>query len=298
MLNFALKIAVSGLALILVSAPAKARACDIFGIAKGLDSKVKLTRASPNLTAPRTFNSSTKVLPKNYSGIDPYLTWTLLSKSQAEKGEFETTQEAEKRSNLETPYAIKHGFSTAHSLPFVKPISDADLLLGSALAYNADNQVLEFKLESRYSGDFRIVVNQNTQSDQYIGSNAFGVKAKVDRTYGCESAIEFKLPNALQRLNTSSFSYGSSSLGRSEIVIPIPATPEQAKSIKTQKLAVVYLLKPLAPYVKSDSIYNKPTISEPQQYLISTNIVFGRLNGILIFNRATGQVLASKFFEE
>lgn len=302
MLKITRRAALFSFGLMAFTSPAKLHACEIYSSElvtwKGARKpQITLSRAAQNLPPPRLFNAATKTLPANYSGIDPYLAWQIITKSQKEKGEYETSRQAEERKDLQVPYKISYGYNTSHALPFVKSYRDLDALFGSELRYNADDQALEYTLETR-KPRYRVVINEKSKTEKYVGANAFGVKTVVTKTTGCESAIEFGRPDANSSLYERAYSHQNKFL-TSRIKVEIPSSPAQAKHIKKQDLSIIFLLRPSAelPRVGTDYYSREPTIDEPRDVLITTRIIYGNLEGILIFNKKTGQILGSKFFD-
>ena len=312
----------------------KSMACDIYSMLNGSDNEVKLVRASINSPTPRSFTERTNPFPQNYSGIDPYLAWKVLRKSQLPKQEFETTPQYESRKNLQSPYAIKYGYTTKHTLPFVTEFTEFSTNM--EIKYDADSNILKLRLEPEAwgAGHYEIVVQSNMVRGSYTGSNAFGVTRNVTRILGCEVAIRFPQPlqesrplgdqrisksdDALpmwqrisksedslpmwQRISKSDDSppiWPSPDPNRSRgITVEIPSSPDQARLIKSEKLTLVFLFRPVEPFVLDDRIiYQAATINDPTSISVTRHIITGELKGLFVLNSKNKKVIGSTVFD-
>jgi hypothetical protein len=248
----------------------------------GSDSKIiKLTRSKKDLLPPRVFDSNIAKFPVGYSGLDPYLVWEVLNKSQREKSEYESTAQYNDRRQLDTPYALKYGYNTSHQIPIVM---DVDLYMNFrvvSLEYDADKRILNItvgKVEP-YSKNFEITVQENTQSRVYVGTTAFGVQKEITDYTGCHAVIV--------------------SPQRKPVVISIPSTPEEAKKLKSSKLSLVVVFKPIPPYVMPvDWISTKATLDKPSSLLISKYRLYGNIEGLYIFDKKSGRILGKSFIDQ
>lgn len=279
--------------------------CSVYGSDDGRDRKAELIRSSSSIRVPRQFSEETLLIPPNYTGLDPYLAWKILRRSQAPKGEYETTEQYEKRKNLLVPYVIKYGYNTAHPLPFVTDITENSVY--TELEYDADNRVLNFILRNQWaSGQFEITVQSRFVKESYIGSNAFGVTRKVTALIACGTRIHFPFPRRDNEGKTPTLNptapYFSQKIyditsTDTALVVGIPATPQQAQQIKGKRLSILYVFTPTAPYVQEDRVnYREATVADPTSTLITTHIITGSLKGVLIVERFSGRVLGSRFF--
>jgi len=252
---------------------------DLGIIWSGSDSKIiKLTRSKKNLLPPRVFDSKIAKFPVGYSGLDPYLVWEVLNKSQREKSEYESTAQYNDRRQLDTPYALKYGFNTSHSIPIYlgeEPYSNYPVIRSE---YDADKRILNITVgkDERYSENFDITVQQNTQSRSFIGTNAFGVQKEITEYTGCHAVLV-------------------SPQGK-PIVISIPSTPEAAKKLSLSKLSFVVIFRLIPPYVLPVKLINsKATLDKPTSLLISEYRLYGRIEGLYVFDKKSGRILGKAF---
>ena len=244
----------------------------------GGDPEIQLRRSKKNLLPPRVFDNSIAKFPVGYSGLDPYLIWKVLNKSQDAKSEYETTVQYNERRLLDTPYALKYGFDTSHPIPVVMDVDDY-LNFGVVRSeYDADKRILNISIGSNspYSKDFDVTVQDNTQSSSYVGANAFGVQKEITRYSGCNVVLV-------------------SPQGK-PIVIAIPSTPEEAKKLKSSKLSFVLVFKPIPPYVlPNDYNVRKATLDRPTSSYYTKYRLYGRIVGLYVFDKKNGRILGKAF---
>lgn len=268
-------------------------ACSLSESVDVIKGKTLLTRSSVEKQAPRLFGLDTKKLPSNYTGIDPYLVWKILYNSQVTKQEYETSNQHILRKDLSIPYEIKYGFNTSHSLPFVTELSE--LVEYRKFEYDADAKTLYFKVKTAIGSNYYdLTVQESSASDSYIGSTIFGLKARVARILNCETTLRFKQPLDITDSRDDLFRRR-----RSNLVVPIPASPEQAQSIRRKKWSLLLVIKPVAPFI-SPTEFNalEPTINLPATASTTTRIINGELQALIIFERKTGTILASRTYTD
>lgn len=283
----------------------EAQACSVGGLLFGQDNKVELKR-TPVSDPPRSFDGKSTSLYKNYSGIDPYLVWKILRKSQGSKGEYETTVDFEKRKLLSPPYSIAHGYNTSHPLPFVAEVEEYSFR--TRLNYNADKQLLTYAVFPERDGTFKVSVQRKIEQDSYLGENAFGVTRRVRRAVGCEVLISFPPPGnptgglflanesntaPLEAAEITAFDNLHSYIG-----VTLPATPAEARKYKSRKLSVVFTLRLKPPYISEweTPTFKEATLDDPVTIAISNMTIRGTLQGMYLFDQSTGRILASKIF--
>ena len=266
------------LSIIFFNAGQSHAACPIDTGLFGGDSKIKLTRSKKDLLPPRVFDSNIAKFPVGYSGLDPFLVWEVLNKSQREKSEYESTAQYSDRRLLDTPYALKYGYNTSHSIPIYLGENPYDNYPVIRTEYDADKRVLNITIgkEDRYSESFGINVLSNTQSRSYIGANAFGVQKEITDYTGCHAVLV-------------------SPQGKL-IVISIPSTPEEAKKLSSIKLSFVLVFKLIPPYVfPVRYLSTKATLDKPTSMLISEHRLYGKIEGVYVFDKKNGRILGKAF---
>jgi len=255
---------------------------DLGIIWSGSDSKIiKLTRSKKDLLPPRVFDSKIAKFPVGYSGLDPYLVWEVLNKSQQEKSEYESTAQYNDRRLLDTPYALKYGYNTSHRIPVVMDVEPYDNYPVIRSDYDADKRVLNITVgkDERYSESFDITVRENTKSRVYVGTTAFGVQKEITDYTGCHAVLV-------------------SPQGR-PVVISIPSAPEEAKKLKSSKLSFVVVFKPIPPYVLPVKwISSKATLDVPTSLHISEYRLYGKIEGIYVFDKKNGRILGKGFADQ
>ena len=247
----------------------------------GGDSKIKLTRSKKDLLPPRVFDSNIAKFPVGYTGLDPYLVWEVLNKSQREKSEYESTVQYNERRLLDTPYALKYGYNTSHLIPIVMDYEPYDNYPVMRSDYDADKRILNITVgkDERYSESFDITVQTNTQSRSYIGTNAFGVQKEITDYTGCHAVLV-------------------SPQGKL-IAISIPSTPQEAKKLRASKLSFVVVFKPIPPYVLPVKwISTKATLDKPTSLLISEHRLYGKIEGLYVFDKKSGRIIGKAFADQ
>jgi hypothetical protein len=117
--------------------------------------------------------------------------------------------------------------------------------------------------------------------DSYIGSNAFGAKVEVRRTYAEEYSVEFRQDNWLFRASqgdSRTFTYR------------LAMTPDEARTMKADaKLVLVCRLTP--PWLRHSAHGHDATINEPYETLIGDNYLQAEAEQLWILNQRNGEVI-------
>jgi hypothetical protein len=167
-----------------------------------------------------------------------------------------------------------------------------DLVFAPELKYDADSQILAITLTGsteRFIMDkdqptldsfpIRLVAQSG---DSYIGTNAFGAKVEVTRTYAEEYGVAFNQKNWLLQPTSD----GSSRAVR----YLLPMGPEEAKAMKADaKLLLVCRLA--EPWFRHSAHGHDPTIDEPRETLVGDNYLQITPEQVWLFHHRTGEVI-------
>ncbi|QBY56469.1 hypothetical protein [Cupriavidus oxalaticus] len=164
----------------------------------------------------------------------------------APKDEFESTGEYEARAASATP---------DRTLIVMKPLE-------LKIRYNADQQRFEIQ-----GGDFGsprggriILLDSDRTVGSYIGSNAFGASARVERIQRIRRSLTHKIDSS-DRIFPG--------IGMFDIVGSYPASPVEARRLQAQ-LKLAYALNPKPPFQERYSYRDsKPTIDDPEEVRVN-----------------------------
>lgn len=269
-------------------------------------------------------------LPPNYFGNDPKSIYFAIQKrkNSAAKGEFETTEQFQKRRANENSLPIIGQisldglFSLQTKRSEIKYSADASEFiieielgkvsepLGYSLAkmknpaYKADNYNENAKEIS--------LTYETVGSRTYIGSNSYGATTEVSEhnseSYNSAVANYNEFPfketikeDALRRAKETEDMYrraGLTSYMRNTISdydkewrlrTTVKANPDEAKTLKNN-IKVLLIAKLDEPLI-SDSFYHKaPTMDSPSEYTSTSRYIYMNLKEIWIYNQVTGQI--------
>jgi PDZ domain len=205
-----------------------------------------------------------------------------------EKSEFESTSAFQRR---------RSGFSDQPLFANVTPTGFfAFVVEGVVYApqfkYDADAQMLAVALSAQTVSftmdkdkptlDGVRIRRINIDRDSYIGSNAYGAKIKVDRTYASEFGVAFNQGNWLfrtaERYSLQQFSY------------LLAIGPDEAKALKAD-LKLLLVCRLTDPWFRHSAHGHDPTVTEPYETLVDENYLQISPEQVWIFNSRTGEVV-------
>lgn len=240
------------------------------------------------------FDISMVELPPQYQGTNVVAVFKLLSlrSSNLEKGEFETTEQHLQR------------LKQLESLPLVGTVTSADLLaftiesIDIESEYNADAQTLQVailisKVLSRTEfRDLPTLSVKGTFTDEgsYLGTNAFGVTARVTKSkiesyeLAYANARDFAVSEYVRQRNRKSVLNPDSAL---LFQLPMDAPMAMRTKSNVQALAIVRLL---SPYVSEDTHYSKATIDNPNAYYHINQYLKAHLTEVWLYDKLTGRI--------
>jgi hypothetical protein len=157
--------------------------------------------------------------------------------------------------------------------------------------YDADSQTLAVTLtgsterfimdKDKPTLDGVLIRSIVRDEDSYIGSNAFGAKVEVRRTYSEEYGVVFNQDNWLFR---------SSERYKRKFTYLLPMPPDEARTLKADaKLLLVCRL--MQPWFRHSAHGHDATIDEPYKTLIGDNYLQAVPEQLWIFNQRTGEVV-------
>lgn len=232
---------------------------------------------------------STKSLPKDFIGYprDSLLANARKIASQlSDKGEFESSEAHKKRIQAIEAKATDSNKEIVIVVPKRK----------TRFSYNADEQTGSIYVEPaapNYDAN-EIELEYSSTASSYVGSNAYGAKAKVTITNSRSIGLypendtfrrpEFEAPEG----SSGSFSIDSGRLASVDFTVNSSA----ARRIKeTGTLAYVVKLRP--PYFTTETLEFKPaTFSNPNEGKHKSDTVYVDVIQVWLFNQKTGEFFA------
>lgn len=211
------------------------------------------------------------------------------SPALAEKSEFESTSAFEARQAGFIDHPLYASVKPTGYLGFV--VGD-DSVFAPELKYDADSQFLAFTLtgtterfimdKDQPTLDGLLIRRVVQSSDTYIGTNAFGAKVTVTRTYAEDYGVALDQNNWL--LHSSSDAYN----GTFRYLLPMG--PEEARATKADaKLLLVCRLS--APWFRHGAHGHDPTIDEPREAIVGDNYLQVSPEQLWVFHQKTGEVI-------
>jgi hypothetical protein len=240
--------------------------------------------SAPCLAAPTTasgpFDAGSASLPAQFAGHDCFAIARTLKRVAKPKSEFETNAAFEDR------------IASLASVNLVGNTEMADLIaiavnpLALSMKYDAEDGeatfgIEDFAIKTALVGDKlapMIVTTQRKVSERsYLGSNAFGVRAKVSETRyaGCGVTASNVEPMYM-RLYAN---------------VSAKIAPETAQRLKAH-LGAVMIGKVVAPFLSRIDEHSAATIDFPLESTTEGEAIVVQLKDIWYFNRQTGEVAA------
>ena len=216
---------------------------------------------------PQTFDPAVEQLPPSFAGSD--FTDLFKAKSAAPKGEFETSDNYRARMKAvsgDSFYALPLDLSAKYD-------ADQQRFKATIRADKPEAAVLIHSREAR-----AIVVGETRRElGKYIGSNAFGVRAKVTMVHMTEDAVVIN--HALGGL-----------VGFREMLVPVPS--DRANATKLSFL-LVFKPEPIegAGLTTTASGYSTATLDHPYERQTTYRYIFAGETVVWAYNKKTGQVL-------
>lgn len=211
------------------------------------------------------------------------------SPALAEKSEFESTSAFETRRAGFLDHPL---YGTVRPTGYFGFVVEDDSAFAPAFKYDADSQVLAVTLAGN-SEHFIMEKDQATldtlpirlvvlSRDNYIGSNAFGAKVSVARTYAEQYGLALSQKNWLLHSPSDETSRTFTYL--------LSMRPEEARATKTDaKILLVCLLS--RPWLRHAVHSHDPTIDEPTETVIEENYLQISPEQVWVFNQKTGEVI-------
>jgi hypothetical protein len=225
---------------------------------------------TPSRSSLEIFDPTVKQLPPNFKGCD--FGTLFKSRSAAPKGEFETSDHYRER------------------LKTISGDSFFAVALDLSVKYDADKQEFTTLIETEklqseaalvldmHSSIQPVIVVKQTraESGKYLGSNAFGVKARVTKVKLVEDAIVI------------------SHLCNDDIArnFNIPVSLDRAPSTKVAFL-LVFKPEPIgdAGLTTTASGYSSPTVDYPYEVMTTDRYIFAGETTVWAYDKGTGEVL-------
>lgn len=227
------------------------------------------------------FDIGKKNIGENFAGHDCMKVASAIRGKNVFKDQYETTKEFNSRIAKIKESVLYDDVNFGSQLAFV----DKSNIYAR---YDADRGVLNF--DAPYIGynlnygesHPKLTAFERTKNERgYLGKNAFGATADVK--YVEEEICIVTMANLpFEGLDKRKFA--------------IKMSPEQAKKI-SGNLGSAYVGVLMPPYIKDYREHKKPGISSPIEIVTAGEDVRFRLQQLIIFDRATGDVLDKKIFK-
>jgi hypothetical protein len=211
------------------------------------------------------------------------------SSALKEKSEFESTPAFEARRAGFVEQTLYGSITSTSYLSFV--VGEGSTF-GSTPVFNydADSQILTVLLPGSAQQfvmdkdkpilDGILIRRVIRDADSYIGSNAFGAKVEVSRTYAEEFGVAFPRDNWL---------FGTVKYGRMFTYL-LPLSPDEARAFKADaKLLLLCRMSP--PWFRNSAHGHDATIEEPYETIVGDNYLQVEPEQLWIFHQKTGEVI-------
>lgn len=255
-------------------------------------------------------------LPQEFTGTDIQKLYELLSQIPHTKSQYQTDADLKKQAqetidknpalkSIVEKYVI---FTSSNQAPTPPEMFLAqELILYDAkkgrFFFNYPDTLIIFKKETQKSGTS-------------VGQTAFGVKkefsiqAVTKYSVNLTNSKRFEVPYAQNRRypisreaqdflmnsadESTSTAYSDFSVFGSDEIIKI--APDQA-SQHDGELGFLYVMKLRPPYISSDWLsLHKPTLTVPQQTELTVHGVAAELDGLMVYNRKSGEIIFRRKF--
>lgn len=243
--------------------------------------------------------SSGMIDPK-FKGISPsILASSLESLQEVKKGEFETTDDFNKRKADALSIKLVDDYGVDDVFPFIVDVSKYSTCLhGIMYGYNPDTSkaTLHLSADSDSYGDRDFIsgydgpkydtfeLGREYEKDKsYVGSNAFGVQAKVTQVEGVIYTVASKKITFVPGKRTLSF-FEKEALFKFNMDA---TTAEQ--ELTTLKALIMLKVKP--PYVLYREFHKEATRSDPTETNVLSKALYGDVVGIVIYSGTTGKIV-------
>jgi len=254
-----------------------------------------------------SFDPSIQKIPVPYLGHDIEQTYKAFDerKKAERKDEFETTEQFQRRLTEQAGKPLFGSVGQDSVLAFV---------VSAGLGYDADSQTLTISLptsavwQSAQIDKSRLAVkikSGKVTKDKSIGQNAYGAKVEIEKTYakGFELAIhnesnfasEKVLDENMRRMSERSDMPKMPAsfferMKKTAFVQRIKMSPEEARAAK-DKISVLILAKPVAPYISYGAILREATFKDPTEFFSQMYYVDVDLGEIWIYNKQSGEII-------
>jgi hypothetical protein len=247
----------------------------------------------------RPFDISVDKLPPGFKGLPIKLIFEELeTRSARVKGEFETTEEFQARTQREANAPVLGSLPIASSLAFrVKNTSGESV-------YDADNKLMTVAIAlstpkkgvSSIDTMRALTVDYELQKSSYEASNAYGAKTQVEKHTGKDYDLAFNNYDDFEVVKyidtrTKESGYSSDIFARDTYLVKIPMDIPTAKRVK-EHLSILAVTRLVAPYTFEGAFYKKPTMNSPDEYFVQYYQLNTDLLEVWVYDETTGEVFA------
>jgi hypothetical protein len=221
-------------------------------------------------------DTSLNRLPPKYFGNDPRALFTAIEKrkDKAEKSEFETIEQFQKR------------ITNENSMPIIGKLSTDSLWSLQAneakFEYSADSAEMNIYINFGFDGILKAISLSSVEINHgsYAASNSYGASTVV-KSSDYESY-------AAAPCNYSEFPF-KDTIGQHYIGVKIALDQNEAKNAKND-MKVLLIAKLADPLISEVERYHEATFSSPNTSIFSDRYIHINLNEIWIYNQKTGQI--------
>ena len=244
-----------------------------------------LTQTTPDPMYSNTaFDYSASKLLANYNGIDPFAVVKALVSRFPDKTEFETTDAY----NIRIQKAQSPTLPLLGSLTLQSPMAFQVAVDGATLVYHADQKQMQVNLDTRGNSGF--LLRKTSRIDgAYEGHNNLGATTEVTKVYKSFTSVEM--------VNAKEFHFKwniDMSEGIAMFNVSMDAAMAQLAKPNVRVLVVCQLsgekIDLGGPYLAANSDNVTPTIDRPIEESIGRLFLIARVNELLIYNVATGEI--------
>jgi hypothetical protein len=261
------------------------------------------TQPSQHAISITPFDDNVDSLPPHFAGHDAEMLYTLVKSRlpNPEKSEFETEAEYQNRTEKFLDTTISGSTKAGDLFAFVlsgQAAQEAEspeikkLSRNIETSYDAEAQMLTVNFPAALgSTDHNLASLWRTSSeylDEYIGSNAFGVKAKINRW--AENATVIAFHGDVDRRGLLKWLSPDCKGAFTGISCQLEMDGKTARAL-SRNLGAVILGSLSPPFHSFESDRSAPTIDAPAEILYRTKVLHIDPAQLWLFDSATGRVL-------
>lgn len=244
---------------------------------------------------PEIFVIDTERLKAKYDGNNPKFFYETLKRNfkKIEKGEFETSEEYSQR--IDNTESLLAPISTSELYAFrvfenLETKYDPDTQSYKLKESTACRDALEPDKSEWLTCDVGFV---KSESSSYIGGNAYGATAEIDRLRALEFSLAISSKNDVFKSMLSKDAYFDKYAYEDNISVAI----DKAKKLKEKTIAMIFVgqIKE-AKIIKGRGYHSQATLDWTYEHTIDEEAVPFELKKVVYYVYETGEILGQKLF--